>query len=243
MLKPIFIPLLFSILLLFNISCNHKKNRDAENVETSVISKEKDTIVKEVGKDVFFTSDKMNIFYKGVDMSLSISVPGTAADMILVSISNGSISKSEKGSYLVHVKSGEKTVISVSVIMPDGTNKLIVEEEFLVKTVPDPKPYFAGKSTHDDKVKKNELTAAQGVVAKMQNFDFDLKFTIVSFKLTMSVSGTLIEKVSNSNRVTGEMKQMLKKAKPGSKIYIENIKAQGSDGTVRKLGALSFKVI
>jgi hypothetical protein len=141
------------------------------------------------------------------------------------------------------VKKGNEAVISVSATLPDGTTASMGKVPFRVKTVPNPAPFFAGKGQGDDKVKKSELTAAQGVAARMENFDFDLKFTVTSFKLTMIVGGTPIEKVAKGNRVTGEMKTMLKKAKRGQKIYIENIRAKGPDGTTRKLGSIALKVI
>ncbi|MCB0780667.1 MAG: hypothetical protein KDC03_14290, partial [Flavobacteriales bacterium] len=43
--------------------------------------------------------------------------------------------------------------------------------------------------------------------------------------------------------LSGEMKEMFQKAKPGQKVYIEGIKAKGPDGTIRSLGSLSFKVV
>lgn len=185
---------------------------------------------------------KMNVFYKGVDNPVEVSVPGFSADKIKPSISTGSIQPASGGGYIVKVKTGTKADISVTAELPDGSTKRLGPAEFRVKSVPNPTPYFAGKSVGDDKVKKNELTAAQGVIAKMLDFDFDLKFTVTQFKLTMIIGGTPIEKVSKSNRISGDMKEMLKKAKRGQKVYIENIKARGPDGTVRSLGSLSFKV-
>jgi gliding motility-associated protein GldM len=189
------------------------------------------------------SASKMNVFYKGVDNPVSISAPGVPADKVSPSISNGSIKKAGKDGYMVKVSSGTTTTISVSGMMPDGSKTAMGKVEFRVKSVPDPKPYFAGKGVGDSKVKKNQLTAAQGVAARMENFDFDLKFSVTSFKLTMIVGGTPIEKTSKGNRLSGDMKIMLKKAKPGQKVYIEDIRAKGPDGTVRKLGSLAFKVI
>ena len=185
---------------------------------------------------------KMNVFYKGVDNPVEVSVPGFSADKIKPSISSGSITKASGGGYVVRVTSGTKADISVSAELPDGSTKRLGPAEFRVKSVPNPTPFFAGKSVGDDLVKKNELTAAQGVAARMLDFDFDLKFTVTQFKLTMIIGGTPIEKVSKGQYVTGEMKEMLQKAKRGQKVYIESIKAKGPDGTVRNLGSLSFKV-
>jgi len=184
---------------------------------------------------------KMNVFYKGVENPVSISAPGVPADKIRPSISNGSIKKGTGGGYIVTVSKGSEAIISVSAEV-NGETVQMGKVPFRVKSVPDPTPKFAGKGTGDSKVKKSQLTAAQGVIAKMENFEFDLKFTVTSFKLTMIVGGTPIEQVSNSNRITSDMKAMLKKAKPGTKVYIEAIKAKGPDGTVRKLGGLSLKV-
>ena len=158
------------------------------------------------------------------------------ADKIKPSISTGSLSKSGKEGYVVRVKSGNKAIISVSATMPDGSSAAMGKSEFRVKTVPDPKPYFAGKGQSDDRVKKKDLTAAQGVAARMENFDFDLKFKVTSFKMTMIVGGTPVEKIAKGNRLSSDMKTIVKKSKPGSKIYIENIKAKGPDGTIRNLG-------
>ena len=185
---------------------------------------------------------KMNVFYKGVDNPVDVSVPGFSADKIRPSISNGSITKASGGGYIVKVSKGTKADISVTAELPDGGTKRLGPAEFRVKSVPNPTPYFAGKSVDDDKVKKAELTAAQGVIAKMEDFDFDLKFTVVQFKLTMIIGGTPIEKLTKSNRISSDMKEMLKKAKRGQKVYIEGIKAKGPDGTIRNLGSLSFKV-
>lgn len=185
---------------------------------------------------------KMNVFYKGVENPVSISAPGVPADKIRPSISNGSIRKSGKD-YIVTVKSGNEAIVSVSATLPDGSTASMGKVPFRVKTVPNPAPFFAGKGQGDDKVKKSELTAAQGVAARMENFDFDLKFAVTQFKLTMIVGGTPIEKMSKGNRVTGEMKTMLSKAKRGQKIYIEDIRAKGPDGTIRKLGSIALKVI
>jgi hypothetical protein len=50
---------------------------------------------------------------------------------------------------------------------PDGSKKAMPGMKFRVKNVPNPSPYFAGKSVNDENIKKTELTAAAGVIAKM----------------------------------------------------------------------------
>ena len=184
---------------------------------------------------------KMNVFYRGVENPVEISVAGYSAKDIAPSMTNGSLSKAQQG-YIVKPGKENEATVSVSVTNADGTKKSLPGVKFRVKNVPNPAPYFAGKSVSDELIKKSELSAAQYVIAKMENFEFDLKFEIVEFKITMIVSGTPIEKISKGSALSGDMKEMVSKAKPGQKVYIEGIKARGPDGTVRSLGSLAFKV-
>ncbi|MCB9170957.1 MAG: gliding motility protein GldM [Flavobacteriales bacterium] len=185
---------------------------------------------------------KMNVFYRGVDNPVSISVSGYSDKDIQPSMSNGSLAKTGEG-WVVRPGKDLKAVVSATVTNPDGSKKTMQGMEFRVKNVPNPVPYFAGKSVGDETIRKAELTAAQGVIAKMVDFEFDLKFDVVEYKLTMIVSGTPIEKLTKGPALSSDMKAMIDKAKPGQKVYIEGIKARGPDNTVRSLGSLAFKVI
>lgn len=185
---------------------------------------------------------KMNVFYKGVDNPVTVGVPGFQDKDVSPSISNGTIIKTSDG-YIVKVSSGTTANISVSCTLPDGTKKSLGPAKFRVKSVPDPVPVFGGKGQADATIAKTALTASQGVAAVMKDFEFDLKFTVVRFEISMSVGGQFITKSSKSNRVTPEMKELLKRAKNGQKVFIEGIKAKGPDGTVRSLGSLAFKVV
>lgn len=184
---------------------------------------------------------KMNVFYKGVDNPVEISAPGVSLDDLRPSISNGTISRKGKG-WVVKVRQGNKAVISVRAQMPDGTIKVMGKKEFRVKTVPDPVPSFAGKLPKDNRVKKTELMAAQGVIAKLDDFDFDMKFTITQFKMVTVINGTPVDKLVRGPRVSKDLKAIFKKARPGQMILIESIKAKGEDGTIRSLPPISLKV-
>jgi gliding motility-associated protein GldM len=185
---------------------------------------------------------KMNVFYRGVDNPVSISVSGYSDKLVAPSMTNGSLSRSGEGWIVKPGKESEANV-SATVTNPDGSKKSMPPMKFRVKNVPNPTPYFGGKSVNDENIKKAELTAAAGVIAKMVDFDFDLKFEVVEFKVTMIVGGTPLEQMTKGPAVSGQMKEMFQKAKPGQKVYIEGIKARGPDGTVRNLGSLSFKVV
>ena len=75
------------------------------------------------------------------------------------------------------------------------------------------------------------------------DFEFDLKFDVVEYRVTMVVNGAPKENMVKGAAVSGEVREMFQKAKPGQKVWIEGSKARGPDGTVRNLGGLSFKVV
>ena len=185
---------------------------------------------------------KMNVFYRGVDNPVDISVAGYSAKDIQPSMTNGSLSKAQQGWVIKPGKESEATV-GVSVTNPDGTRKSMPGLKFRVKNVPNPTPYFGGKSVNDETIKKTELTASQGLIAKMLDFEFDLKFEVVEYRVTMIINGNAIEKQNRGPACSTEIHEMLGKSKTGQKVYIEGIKVRGPDGTLRNLGSLSFKVV
>lgn len=177
---------------------------------------------------------KMNVFYVGVENPVEISVPGVPSSQLRASISSGTISKGRDG-YIVKVRKPGKCKISVSA----GT-KAMGTKEFRVKKVPDPVATVAGK--RGGVIRTAELKAQRKVVAAMENFDFDLKFKITGFTIsTKTRDGYIIDKRSDNERINSEQKQLLGGLSKGQKVYFEDIKAKGPDGSVRELGTIAFK--
>lgn len=184
---------------------------------------------------------KMNVLYIGVDNPISISAPGVPAESIRPSISGGSLTKGGDG-YIARVESGTKlATISVSAEI-EGEKKNLGKMDFRIKRVPDPVAYL-GSQKGSFTMSKNEVMAQSAVIPVLENFDFDLKFSIVSFEMSTLAGGFVVTEVSNSNKITDGMKTVWGKLSKGGKIYIEKIKAKGPDGTVRELGSISIKII
>ncbi len=185
---------------------------------------------------------KMNVFYRGIENPVEISVAGYSAKDISPGISNGSLSKSAEG-FIVKPGAGPTAMVSVSVTNPDGTKKAMPGKEFRVKDIPKPQPFFGGKTITDMNIKKNELTAAAGVIAKLENFQFDLTFQIVEYTVSATLSGSLAEERVQGAAMSSKAKEIVNKVKTGQKVYLENIKAKGPDGKVQAIGTLAFKVL
>ncbi len=186
---------------------------------------------------------KMNVFYRGVPNPVEVSVPGVPGDKLEVRISgDNKIRKQPDGTYIVEPGKSKEAKITVSATMPDGSKKTLPASDFRVKRIPDPVPSFAGKTPSDRTISKNTLLGAPGVSAKMESFDFDVKVTVKSFSISVSRDGALVERKSNSNRLTSDMSELLKRVGRGNVIYIEDIVVSMPDGTERQLAPMKLKV-
>jgi gliding motility-associated protein GldM len=179
---------------------------------------------------------KLNLFYIGVDNPVEISVPGVPGDKIFPSIDNGTIRKDGKGYIVNPSRAGKGANVSV-IVEIDKVKKSMGSRPFRVRTVPDPIAKVGGIKGSGS-INKQLLLAQAGVIAEMENFEFDLTFKVTSFTVSTNQGGFTIEKDSKSNRFTEEQLGIIGKSTRGQKIYIENVKAVGPDGTTRQLGAV-----
>ena len=188
---------------------------------------------------------KMNVFYRGVPNPVEISVPGVPSDKLRVSISGShKIKKQSDGTYIVEPsKDSNKTaVISVKGEMPDGTISNLGQRDFVVKRIPDPLPWWGGKDPTNMLIKTNEILSFTAVVPKMPDFAFQIKPEVIGFTITMSKDGVVSSEKSTNNKITSQQEKLLRKARPGTRLFFEDIKVRMPDKTTRILN-LSLKVI
>ncbi|MBN8703926.1 MAG: gliding motility protein GldM [Bacteroidetes bacterium] len=182
--------------------------------------------------------DKMNVFYIGVDNPVSITAAGVSPEQLAPSGSNCTISGS-KGKYTVRVTTAGEATINVMAKF-GSTSKSMGSFKFRIKTVPNPIAMIVGKRDGDI-VKKSELLSASTMIAKLENFDFDLPATITEFGLSLNYKGQLMTLESKSSKLTTEMMTVLKSVPPGTKLFFESVKANVA-GTTRKIGGINLKV-
>jgi len=189
---------------------------------------------------VSVSPDKMNVFYIGVDNPVTVSAAGFANEDLNVSGSGVSMVKSGKG-YVARPSPGAKeATVTVSAKTKTGS-KSIGSAKFRVKTIPTPVGMVNGK-TGDDVVSRPEAQLIGAVSAKLDGFDFDLPFPVVSFDLSTQAGGLFATESSKSNIVTGGQKKLLASAKTGQRFYFEQMKVKMPDGTTRKVPGVTLKV-
>ncbi len=192
---------------------------------------------------VTMSATKMNVFYKGLKNPFDVSGGGIPDEDLEVTMSNGKITKSG-GAWIVEPTEldelGRRTKVTVYTNI-GGQRRQVGSSVWRVKKVPDPVAQVAQKSGGD--VRKEVLEIQDGVMAVMIDFDFDYKYTVTEFELQTTEGGYTNVKKSTTNRFTQEQKDLLKRAKPQTWVYIGNIKARGENGDIRDLDPISFKIL
>lgn len=182
--------------------------------------------------------DKMNVFYIGIPNPVSISAPGISKEQLRVSISGGSISGSE-GKYSVNVTTPGKATVTVAAMMGDQTRTLS-STEFRVKRIPKPEPVFGGMS--GGSMATVALKNQNQIFARLEDFEFDAKFTITRFSMVISAprADALGPYSSSNSNFTTQMRTAMQNITPGTRVIFDNIIAVGPDGSQRSLDPMVF---
>ena len=185
---------------------------------------------------VFGAADKMNVLFMGIDNPVTLIAPGYTDDKVRAEISNGTITKNGNGKYTVLVTGGTETAISLY-----SASKLLGTTLFRVRPIPTPRPGLAGKSSGT--FMKSEIVASPYITIMLENFYFDVRYTVVSFTFTCkNASGDLIDIRSSGNILNAQMISMIQSSRRGDRFWIEDIIAQGPSGT-KSIGSISIRIL
>ncbi len=192
---------------------------------------------------VTMSATNMNVFYRGLDNPFDVSGGGVPEEDLEVTMTNGDVVKNGND-YIVQPteldEQGRRTTVSVYANI-GGERRLLGSSDWRVKRVPDPIAQVAGRS--GGTIRKERLLVEDGVMAALEDFDFDFGYTVTQFNVEITGAGGYVNAwESNSNRFTDEQKEQFRRLNPNSLVYIANIRAVGDDGETRDLDPISFKI-
>lgn len=181
------------------------------------------------------------ILFLGVENPLTITVAGVPFSALSFSCINGSVEVREGKAYITP-KDGGITRLSVY-----QGGMLLNMLEFKNYRLPDPSASVDGRTKGNITV--NELLMAGRLsTAKADeqggdlDVDYEALFTIRSFSVSgRAKDGYNIDITVQGFRFTQEVQDFIRRS-VGSKIYFDNIKIAGPDGSIRKLPTLAFKI-
>lgn len=170
----------------------------------------------------------MNVFYKGLENPVDISVSGLASEKLSLSVEGCQVKTINKsaGKYEIipnaTLKAREvKVTVTADV---DGKKSSFPPQVYRIKTVPKPIPKFLNKTGTVD-MTKGQLTSGDFVTANLEDFLFDLKFKVTKFEMFISVGGKSQTLKANGNKITPAMKSILRQMKPGQTVIFNKVMA------------------
>lgn len=188
--------------------------------------------------------DKMNVFYIGVPNPITVSAAGYSLQDISVQIDGADVKPDAQagiGHYIVTATKPGKVMANINAKTEAGVKK-VGAMEVRVKFIPDPVAEVGGKSSGG--IASSTLKAQIGVVADLKNFDFDTRFVVTSYEISMIPKrGELQGPFKSSGPYLNKDRDiidLIKRSKPGDRVFIEDIKARGPDGRIRTLNPINF---
>ncbi|MBZ0099665.1 MAG: gliding motility protein GldM [Taibaiella sp.] len=191
--------------------------------------------------------DKMNVFYIGVPNPITVSAAGYSLQDISVQIDGADVKSDPQagiGHYIVTATKPGKVMANINAKTEGGVKK-VGAMEVRVKYIPDPIAEVGGKTSGG--IPSSTLKAQIGVVAALKNFDFDTRFVVTGYEISLVPKrGELQGPFTSDGPYLNKNKDiidLIKRSKPGDRVYIENIKARGPDGRPRNLNPINFVLL
>ena len=182
------------------------------------------------GASVFL--EKMNVLYVAEDNPVTISGGSVGAEKVHVSFTNGTITKTSGDEYdVVPTTPGEGQIIV------DANGKKF-PFTMRVKYLPNPLG-FVGSHT-GGVVSAAEFRAIGGVLAKLENSEFQSGFAVIDYNLAATINGQFLEAPNQGPRWTGQAAALVARCAPGTHVFIENLRCKGKDGRLRELPPMIF---
>tara|TARA_B100000530_G_scaffold156083_1_gene97961 strand:+ start:28 stop:1614 length:1587 start_codon:yes stop_codon:yes gene_type:complete len=171
--------------------------------------------------------DKMNVLYTVVDNPVSVSVPGYSSDELSLHASSSQckIKRIKNGTYQINIpqQRGKDRLKEIKLNVKANKKNVGKPIVFRVKNVPDPVPMI-GRLVGYGELSKAELSNTWGITAKLKDFEFDLRYEVVSYTMSYFGSGGEQALKGTAGKWSTDMKSAFNGIKPGQQITFRDIK-------------------
>ena len=171
--------------------------------------------------------DKMNVLYTVVDNPVSVSVPGYSSDELSLHASSSQckIKRIKNGTYQINIpqQRGKDRLKEIKLNVKANKKNVGKPIVFRVKNVPDPVPMI-GRLVGYGELSKAELSNTWGITAKLKDFEFDLRYEVVSYTMSYFGSGGEQTLKGTAGKWSNDMKSAFNGIKPGQQITFRDIK-------------------
>jgi hypothetical protein len=179
----------------------------------------------------------MNVFYIGVDNPVDIAVGATGSE-IIPSISMGSLNKTSNGKYNARFTSTGTATIQVKAKVGDKVFDMGTQN-FKVKKVPTPFVTLNGVPVGTVSISK--MKTLTGLVAQMPpDFEYQVKPTIISYRITLVKKDAVIEDVITGPVISNKILSGLKNIKKDEVLIVESINVLMPGNERRPINSISY---
>ena len=183
---------------------------------------------------------KQNVAYIGVANPLAAVVEGYMCDGIIVTTDNGKLEVGENGcSYVLYPHS--PGIATITIVAKGKPNKVLGSSKFRVKHIPAPDAIVGG--LNGEKIKKNVLRAQIGIIAELIGFDFDIRYMITEYTVTILSKESYFTESCTDPRFPMEVKQAFDHVKTNDVVVFSNIKCKSPNGRIQDLRPIEFVVV
>lgn len=190
----------------------------------------------------------MNVLYAGIDNVINIAVPGIPMQEVSATASSGTLTRQGNHWIARPSKPGTDVTITVSARQSNGATAVVGRSTLRVRALPDPTPYVQIKDAEGNakrfkggRISKQELLAAGGIRAAIDDSFLDVAYTVVRFQLVSFDSmGNALPEVSQSASFSERQIQQIRNAGRGKRIYVTEVIARGPDGIERRIPSIEL---
>ena len=178
-------------------------------------------------------AEKMNVFYAGIPNPVTISAP-VAAEKLRINWGGASATSLGGGRYDVSVPqsmSGKTITITISADMGGGKSQAMGKTDFRVKPVPEPTATIGAGITSGRQAKDVLLTNPLIVAQMSKDFNYELRWTVVSYKVTFVRNNVEEAPIQvRGPRFPDNVVSKIRSASSGTQMEISDIKVQSIAG-------------
>jgi hypothetical protein len=185
---------------------------------------------------------RMNVLYVGVDNPITVYAPNVAVSKLYVKmVRNDSVTillRSADESYTVNPTTAGFCQIDIY----DGA-RIINSQRYSCKNIPAPIATIGGKYVGGNLTPGN-LKAQMGVIAVLENFDFDARISIEGYTMTYISKGEKYTATQSGNPTfSPQMKSYIDRAANNDVFILGDIKIKFPNGQTTTLPAISLIIV
>ena len=185
--------------------------------------------------DIF--NQRLNIVFLGIDNSIQVCNLSDSESYYLKA-SNGDLTKVDDFNYKLNIKKPGNTYLTLFKISNQDTVE-VFKKEFRIKHFPCVTAEISGKTGGE--IDKGFLLSSIGLSAPLINWDIEIDFPILSYKvLIIQNEQVLFNKAYQERRFPTDLLREFERLSTGDMIFFYDIEIQDLSNYNRKISSINF---